>query len=509
MRVFSKLRGLFGGSKPQISAAVQVAPIAPVKVKPKQQTLPSFLKTATPNRTSQLPRKDNFLATTDIESFQLSGTTNKVIRELAQASPDFSAACFAYIRTAITDSFTAIAKNMDGTFNREGTQLLQAIITRMNTVGDYADGFSSVGTLRSISESLAKELLFYGALSGELVLDKARLPKAIAPVSVTQLQFFPDDTGLRPEQWLGSAKINLDFPTFFYISLDQDLLEPYSTSPLESAIQPVLFGTNFMNTLRKVVNRALHPRLSIKILEESFRKTLPSEVQLNPVALQEYMDTVISQIQATVNDLQPEEALVLFDSVQADYLNNGNISLDAEYKVLQGIVDSKTATGAKVLPAILGHGTGTQNQGSTETLLFMKNVFGAVQAKLNDFYSRVFTLAVRLYGLDVSVEFKYGDIDLRPESELEAFRSMKQERLLTQLSLGFITDDEASIALTGQLTPAGFAPLSGTRFKDTTPVVDPAANNYTNQSSGAGGAGDQKKKTDTPTQNKGGVKRVK
>jgi hypothetical protein len=118
------------------------------------------------------------------------------------------------------------------------------------------------------------------------------------------------------------------------------------------------------------------------------------------------------------------------------------------------------------MPSILGHGSGSQNVASSETLLFMKNAKGMVQEKLNEIYSRALTLAVRLFGYDVYVEFRYADIDLRPESELEAFRSMRQSRILEQLSLGFITDEQASIELTGQLPPPGFKPLSGTGFVD-------------------------------------------
>jgi hypothetical protein len=184
-----------------------------------------------------------------------------------------------------------------------------------------------------------------------------------------------------------------------------------------------------------------------------------------------------------------------------EYLNNGNQSLDAEYKVLQDVIDSKTATGAKTLPSILGHGSGSQNIASSETLLFMKNAAG-VQGKLNEGYSKALTLAVRLFGLDVYVEFRYAPIDLRPELELEVFRATRQSRLLEQLSLGFLTDDEASIQLTGQLTPAGFKPLSGTQFF--APPKQAAAGGNPNSNT----SGPQDRRTNTPQQPKGPAKKA-
>ncbi len=78
--------------------------------------------------------------------------------------------------------------------------------------------------------------------------------------------------------------------------------------------------------------------------------------------------------------------------------------------------------------------------------------------------SRILTLAARLYGSDVYVKFKFDPIDLRPEMELEAFKTMRQTRVLGLLSEGFLTDEEAAWELgTGPRAP-GAPPLSGTGF---------------------------------------------
>ena len=85
-------------------------------------------------------------------------------------------------------------------------------------------------------------------------------------------------------------------------------------------------------------------------------------------------------------------------------------------------------------------------------------------------FSELLTVGTRLLGHDVYVEFKYADPELRPKSELESFRVTKQSRIMELLSYGFISDDEASIMLTGTLPTGNFTPLSGTRFRDTSAV---------------------------------------
>jgi hypothetical protein len=73
---------------------------------------------------------------------------------------------------------------------------------------------------------------------------------------------------------------------------------------------------------------------------------------------------------------------------------------------------------------------------------------------------------------------------------------MKQSRILEQLSLGLISDEEACIQLTGRLPVDGAQPLSGTFFHNN---KSPNSNAYSNTSQGQGSTTNQTLKPDTPT----------
>lgn len=455
---------ILGSPSTEISAAAALPPPVEPKVKAKQQTLPSHLRTATPDPNSALPITDRRLANTDITTIRTRATTRQTMREFIAASPDLASAVFAYLRVSITQKYTAVARNPDGSFNVEATGLVNQILTRMDYLGDYSDGFCGVNSIRSTAESLAKELLSYGGMSAELVLDKSRLPKKIQPVSVSQIQLYPDKEVIKPVQVLSGEEIDLDIPTFFMTFLDQDLLEAYPTSPLEPALQPVIFQQEFMNDLRRIVKKAVHPRLHVTIDEEKFLKMVPSDTLMDEEKLAAYQNNFTRELQEGLNGLKPEEAMVVFSAIKAEYLNNGNSSISQEWSALEDISNSKLATGAKSLPAILGHGVSSSNIASTETMLFVKYAAGAVQYKLNELFSRILTLAVRLFGEDVTVEFAFQEIELRTDAELEAFKAQKQSRLLELLSLGVLTDEEASLQLVGRLPHPGAPKLSGTGF---------------------------------------------
>ena len=479
------------------------------KVSNKQLTMPSYLTTATPSTATPFLRVDRALANKNILDYRFGADSRQVIRDFTRADPNLSAAVTSYIRVGITSGYTAIARNLDGTVNPEATASLAQVISRMNVLNDYTIGFDDGRSLRSVSESWARSVFTTGAMCGEVVLDKLRMPSHFHPVATEQIRLFPssDAKKLVPKQFIGGEYIDLDVPTFFMVNLDEDLLDPYPISPIEPAIQAVLFSADFMNDLRRIVKKAIHPRVAVTIDEEKFKKNIPLEYQNDTEKINTYMVGVVTDLETKINGLQPEDAIVMFDTMGLTVIDHGNTNLSNEYKVIQDLADAKLASGAKVLPTVLGHSDGTSNTASAEVLLFMKFVEGTVWAKLNEMFSKMFTLSVRLMGHDVYVDFKYNEIDLKPASELESFKSMKQSRVLQLLSLGMLTDADASIQLTGVLPPAGMKPLSGTDFMPMG-AAQPAGDGN-NGASNSGSTMNNAMRPTTPTAPKGGAGKPK
>jgi len=345
MSFFSKILAMFDTSgQGEIAAGSQLPPIPQPKVPARPMAIPSHLKSAKPSAT-KLQEKDLKLASSKITDLRTRTSTKEVTKDLTAAFPDLSASVDAYLRTAITSSYTVVAKNLDGTFNYEATDAANQILARFDTLKNYATGFNGMYSIRSISESLAKELRLYGSCSMELVLGKGRLPDRLSPVSVTKIKFYQDGLDFKPVQVIGGEEIDLDFPTFFYVSLDQDLTEPYSASPMESAVQPVLFGQEFFDDVRRVIRRAIHPKMVVTLDEDTVRRSIPAEYYGQPEQIKTYIDGVISGLTQQINGLNPEDALVVLSSIEAAYMNNGNQSLDAEYNALTGLIDAKVAPG--------------------------------------------------------------------------------------------------------------------------------------------------------------------
>lgn len=451
------------------SAAADVLLPPPSKVKSTPTSIPSFLTTAKPSQDSFLPQSDLRLASIDLETLRTGATTPATLRTFVKASPDLSAAIFADVRLAVSPGYTVLARNLDGTLNVDGTKLVQQLCQRFDLLGPTTGGFNVFPSLRSAAESIGREFMIGGGGALELVTNASRLPEGIRPITVEGLRWKYNGKRQVPYQVVSGEEINLDIPTFFYVALDQDLKTPYCESPIQSALPAVLAAQTFVQDLRRVFRRSISPRIRATIVEEAFRKSVPIGIAHDPKALKDFTDAAVAQIQTMLNGLAPDDALVLFDTLEVDYMNNGSTSLSDEYKTLFSIINAQLSSGAKTLPVILGQ-AGTSNVASTESMLKIKSVEGAVQAKLNELFSRMLTLCVRLFGVDAVAKFSWDAINLRPEAELEAFKAMKQSRVLQQLSLGLIDDNEASIMTTGTLPPLGYVPLTGTGFMNATPA---------------------------------------
>lgn len=485
---------LRGESTTQVDAATLSPPPLP-KVKPKPTALPGY-RTRLVASTSAIAKPNVQTASLDRAADLRSQVDDyKRLRALTRNSPELSSSVSLTLRTGIPEKFTVTGRNLDGQVDEKATALAHELLRRLTFLGAADGSFGSQQGLQSLSETLAMDLLLSGAMGLEVALDKQRIPASFNPVAVSTLKLYEEDNSIRAVQVIGGQELDLDIPTFIYVALDQVVTEAYPTSPLTSSIQPVLADLDFNNDIRRALKRAVLPRLTSIIDSEKFKKNTPPEVLADSEAYAEYQNAAIAAVQEAINGLNPEDCIVSFDFVKHAYIEGGHDPSSVIAKV-QEVLNAKMVSGAKTLPVTLGF-TGTASAGSVESLLFIKHA-DSVRRKLNECYSRALTVAIRLMGIDGYVEFEYDTINLRPEEELEAFKAMRQSRVLQLLSLGFLTDADAGLKLTGHLPPVGFKPLSGTGFMNATPAT------IENPTSNTSNAVEKNLTPDTPTQKKSG-----
>ena len=409
------------------------------------------------------------LVSQTVRQLRTNGRIAEAIRKLAREDGTVSAAVFAMVQVAMS-GFTVKAYNSgDHQLSLEGTDLARSIVASMDTLYDYTKGYADKKPIAAVIESGLREVILTGAIAGELVLDKQRLPDRIQLVAHETIRWYSNgDEGKYPKQQPsgGGDEIDLNIATFWIAEMHKEATQKYAGSMLEAALNSSFYYTEFIEDMRRTVRRGGHSRLVAKLNSEMIVASAPQDTQDDPEKLKKYMDDVRSGVEDIISSLEPEDAVVAFDSVEFD-----NLTADgekADYKELLNALSGVLATSLKSHPSILGlRLSGSQSLSNTESLIFLKTA-RAAQVPVETLMSRALTLGARLYGADVYVKFRFEPIDIRPETELEAFKTMEQSRILELLSLGFITDEEAAEQLkTGPRAP-GAPPLSGTMFSKNT-----------------------------------------
>lgn len=415
-------------------------------------------------------KKDQLLA--DLESSYLNTsirdlrTVNPVtaIRALTRFNGIFSAAVHAYIQLAMSGYKVTGYISGSHQFDLAATNAATNILVSADTLYDYTLGYADKQSIDGTLESLLKEVLQTGAASMELVLNRFRLPERMVPVAVTTLKWVSTTEGtVYPQQQSTTGEqIPLNIPTFFYAATHQASNSIYARSPLESALQMIFVYTEFMEDLNRVLRKSGHSRLVVKILQDSVKAMASPADMADPVKMRAFYETVRRDIESVLSGLEPEDALVMYDTAEVDVLKAAGEK--ADYTALLNTLGAMMAASLKSMPSVLGLGQGSQNLATAETMVFLKLV-RSIQVPVETIMSRAITLAVRLLtGTDSYCKFEFAPINIRPDDELSAHRSVVFQQELQKLSLGLYTDDEFAHRVGSGARAPGAPALSGTMF---------------------------------------------
>lgn len=402
------------------------------------------------------------------------------LRELSRVDGTVGSAIFNFVEIAQTDFKVWAYDAATHQVSPEATLVARALLNRFDTVYDYTLGFSDKPTIRAALETMLLETVYANGFGCELVLDKSLMPDRLQVVNYDSLTWVSSGDGLRyPKQTGNDGEIELNIPNFFVGELHRSAAFAYTTPMLEPAINDSFFFREFIEDMRRTVRRAANPRLVAKLITDKIVAACPLEIKMNPEKMRDWMNDRRADVEQVLINLEPEDALTFFDSVEIDALKMAGEKQD--FVPLLQAISGLQATNLKAPPSILGlRLEGSQSLSNTESMVFLK-VAASIRKPVEDVMGRALTLGVRLYGQNAYIKFKFDPIDLRPENEVEAFRVMRQSRILEQLSLGLISDDEMFVELGIEYAPDGYTPLSGTMFYNGSSSKDQAANASPNE----------------------------
>lgn len=403
----------------------------------------------------------------DLKDLRLDENSLDIIQELMRTDPDVSATTNAYLTVADTN-LHCLVYNRDGELDREGLKVLQNFQYKLFSQTDYTLGFQAKDSLHSALEKIRYMLLMRGSVGVELVYDKAMQPSSLRIVDGATIRFRETKAGeYKPVQETDNEdEINLDIATFFYTSFRQDPTSPYSYSFFTACINTIAARQQIINDLYRIMRYTGFPRIKIEILEEVIRKYAPKDVADDPKKLNDYVRNSLQTVVNSFSNVRADQPIGHTDSMKVEIMNDKGSGAGLQVSEIIETLNAQNQSALKVVATLIGRGSSGVNTSSVESRIFSMST-DSFNKSIADMLSKLFTLGIRIDGFDGFVRCEFEKVEMRPDLELEAQKTMKQARLLEQLSLGIITDDYFNIQMNGELGSDSAPILSGTGFNST------------------------------------------
>jgi hypothetical protein len=382
----------------------------------------------------------------------------ELLELLADLSPDVSRAIWNVLRVAGTGVKFQVVNKL-GEDDPVGQKMVDGIVGRLN--------FSSGGIRNVIIQ-----LLMSAYLQGAIALDIAPTPKLddiedFYPVNPVTIYFQRDDNQVpvpfqrQPLFW-GSViapfrRMNTNL--FFYTPIDPSTDDVYGRPPTAPALQMVFFQTQVYRDLQRVIHQQGWPKIDISVVTEIIKANMPLDVQQDEQRYQDWIRARLNEVIDAYNSMEPEDAYVHPDFIQvsSDNAKAGNGLFNVE-GLLQAI-RSQLISALKMLPIVMGESAGaTETFATVELAIFSKTV-ETLRDPVGEILCEGLEVALQLMGHAAVVKSSWQPIQVLSRMQIALAVAQEMTNLVYQRNQGWITQDQASKAITGSAAIEQIPPI--------------------------------------------------
>ena len=370
---------------------------------------------------------------------------------LADLSPDVSKALWDWIRFC-NPGWECYAMR-PGTQEQDprGQALLDAFLAGLH--GPYIN--TEAGADVTFGMMFATMFL-RGACLIELVLDqRGRLPLNLAlpdPVYARLRQVKDPALGEGYElgQYQGGVWVPFTRPTIAYVPVDPLVMQPYGRPVAGSSLNTVIFLVAIMNDLRRVIQQQGWPRLDLSIDFEKMMAMMPAESD-DPTKVKAWADDIVNAISTVYSSLEPEDAYI-HSSVVSVNRPVGAVnteSLGAISEIIRAL-ERRVVRALKTQPMMMGINEATTETHATQQWEIHAAGIRSIQHRIENALERLLSLALQAQGVRADVEFRFAELrasEAERDARTEAARIANE---ITKRDQGWITNDEAAMAITGR-----------------------------------------------------------
>jgi hypothetical protein len=303
----------------------------------------------------------------------------------------------------------------------------------------------------------------------------------------------------------------LNTVTFAYVPLDADVDDPYGRTPFGPVLQLVVWDMQVIKDLRQWSHVNAFGRVDVKVVQEAAAAMMPPMVRANKKEARLWLRKYLEDIQSTYNGLGPDDTYIHYDNVEVETKDPSGKTFDID-KLIK-VLERRLFRALKQLPILMGSNEGTTETWGTLQMEVYALGIANIQRTVASLIEKLLNVALRLRGFNSVVEFEFETLRATDRGQLALAEWQEAKNAAFMRDQGWITQDEASIRITGSEAvadapqPDNSLALGMPDMGSKQPVADPAdaldpndpnAEQETGESqagtTGAKGKGDGKKK---------------
>jgi len=388
-----------------------------------------------------------------IQSF----SSRRLFKLFAANDSAFSSSLYTHLRMMV-DKFSLNAFKANKSTYNEGQRYLNSLVEKLNYEDDWAEGFSQASTLSDQIGRIGRNILTSDNASAALFVQinsKTYEVEKFYPIDCDRVHFDglngystigynygANKKIIKPYIYQDGRRESLDFINFLWQPLDPDAEEIVGNNPLRPALRNTFTRIEFLENLRKVLKNQAWPRIKITLDEEAVINMAPADVKNDPKQLIEFLNDYVADVKDQFTNLGADQNLVVYNTITDMSFLESSSKFDP--RPIATLLDSEAISALKAPPSTVGKGGSTktgEGLASAELVIFRRSI-KALRRNIENIFSRAFTLALRLKGLQGYAKFRLKEFNLRPAEELAQYDQMKQENIIRAWTLGAIGDVE-------------------------------------------------------------------
>ena len=377
-------------------------------------------------------------------------STNRLLRLLADLSPDVSRALWDFLRLCNPGWEVTVTKYGTETISRDGKKLIDNFLRRLRENHGAVD--IPIGKLHFAA-------FLRGALLAELVLDdRGRTAIDLATPDPTSIRFRLQNDPLRGQIWeLGQFQSTKGFVSLadrrgvFYLPVDPAPgVAPYGRPPAAPSIFTSLFLLGMLHDLRRVIAMQGYPHHDIEVELEALMPLVPPEVFTDKKQLKLWVDNFIAEIADAYDKVEPDSVFVHVKGIQVNWVN-GAVSSDS-LRAVDGLIkglERMLARALKTMPLLFGSLEGASEANATRQWELQAASVKSIQHLSETLLSDACTLVCEAEGVDAVANWKFAEL-----RAAELYRDAMTNGLQTKTAIehwlmGWKSQEQASQAATG------------------------------------------------------------